>query len=123
MIEVSVPGEERLRAVMVKAGDDICVTVTGGQAHIGSVSIGIPRPSLTGSGASATVSTFNLTGHKDNAVGDRIAHDLAAATGKTVVVTCGIHIDSASAQDIARLLTMADELLDKLLRSLEKEGA
>lgn len=121
MTEFTVSGIIDLTAKLVMAGNDISLTVTGGEAHIGSVSVAIPRPSLTGTGMSATVSTFNLTGHKDNAVGDMLAKELAASTGRTCVVSCGIHVDNAGKDTINGITDLSNRLLEAVLGHFRKE--
>lgn len=121
MTEFTVSGIIDLTAQLVMAGEDLSLTVTGGEAHIGSVSVAIPRPSLTGSGMSATVSTFNLTGHKDNAVGDMMAARLAKELGKTCVVCCGIHVDDADSAAIGCIMELANKLLEEVLGHFRKE--
>lgn len=89
--------EELRISLSVRAmGEDLCVTVCGGdRPHIGSVAIAEPRPSLEREGAwSSTVSTYNFTGHKDDAVAVKAAHLIASALRRRVVVLCGIHYDA-----------------------------
>lgn len=76
-------------------GDDLCVCIHGGdRGHIGSVAIAEPRKSLADNNTgSATVSVYNVLGHKDGEVAQRMAFSLAAKTGKRCVVVCGIHYD------------------------------
>jgi hypothetical protein len=113
-----------LKALAVLAGEDLCVILTGGELpHIGSVSVGIPRPSLRdSSAASATVSTFNFIAHKDGIVGDRLAHRLAAALNKNVVVTCGIHMDNICPQGIGTVEKLAEQLTRDMLQGLQPKG-
>jgi hypothetical protein len=83
-----------VRATVESVGKDLCITVTGGTGHIGSVSIALPRPSLNKTGEnSATVSTFNVTGHLDNIIGDAFAKRMASKLNCRVAVICGIHFD------------------------------
>lgn len=111
-----------LTALVRLCGEDISVTVTGGERpHIGSVSVAIPRPSLSGSGeVSATVSTFNVTGHMDNAIGDKFAKALAARFNCVCSVTCGVHIDGLDQAGIQSVLELSNELLDKVIREIDK---
>lgn len=97
-------------------GKDLCVTMSGGdQRHIGSVSLGIPRESLTGSGKrSATVSTLNVLGHMDDAIGDLYAKRLASSFGCKVVVTCGVHFDSVDPVMIKGIQTAVIQMLTEL---------
>ena len=103
------------------AGSDLWVVVVGGDMpHIGSISVGIPRSSLADDGtASATVSTFNITGHKDDAVGNMFAARLAARFSCVASVSCGIHFDRATAEDLAEILDKSHVLLEKLEAELQ----
>jgi hypothetical protein len=103
------------------AGSDLCVLVCGGEApHIGCVSIGIPRTSLTGDGSSsATVSTYSVTGHKDDVVGNLFAKRLASSLKCVVSVTCGIHYHNASPEVLSSVLQEAEALLEELVAALE----
>lgn len=101
-------------------GNDLWVLVSGGEApHIGAISVGIPRKSLTGDGSdSATVSTFNVTGHKDDAVGDMFAARLSAAFYCRTSVTAGIHFDQVDSIKLAEVMADAKTLLDDLEQAL-----
>jgi hypothetical protein len=97
-------------------GEDCVAVVSGGVPHIGSISVGLPRVSRSGmKAASATVSTFNLIGHMNDAVGNEFAHALASLLGQTVVVVCGIHYDEASADDIEEIKRVSEKLLNHLI--------
>ncbi|MGL4668555.1 MAG: hypothetical protein ACRCWR_11590 [Saezia sp.] len=104
-------------------GKDLCVMVTGGEEpHFGSVSLGISRKSLTGSGeTSATVSTMNMTGHKDDVVGNHFAKEIATEFECRVVVACGIHFDGAGPIEIQAIEKAANELLESLKKALQKK--
>lgn len=123
MIRVRVPClGHSLEAKARFIGPDLWVAVTGGDSpHLGSVSVGIPRPSLTGDGSpSATVSTFNATGHKDDVVGNLFAQSLTSEFSCKTSVTCGIHFEHAASSDLARILEDADALLTMLIAALRR---
>lgn len=103
-------------------GRDLWVVVLGGDSpHLGSVSIAIPRESLTSDGSvSATVSTFNVTGHKDDIVGDLFAKRLSSEFNCKTSVTCGIHFDHADSSAIGQILRDADILLERLAQALRR---
>lgn len=106
-----------LTAQTLPVGKDLCVLVTGGVAHIGSVSAATPRPSLRDPAVmSATASTFCYPGHKDDRVGNLFAERLSAALGKKVVTLCGIHYDSLTPAQIEIVMVLASELLEDILR-------
>jgi hypothetical protein len=108
-----------LNAVAVPMGRDLLVAVTGGERpHIGSASVSVPRPSLKNPAeTSSTTSTINLTGHKDNAAGDRISSRLSAALGTNVVVACGIHVDGIGPEGIEAVLALADQLTEEIIKA------
>ena len=112
----------KLTARAVFAGDDLWVLVSGGEKpHIGSVSVGIPRKSLTGDGGnSSTVSTFNVTGHKDDVVGNLFAACLASEFCCTVSVSCGIHYHALSHEALGRIMDEVEFLLAELVDSLRQ---
>lgn len=109
-----------IRATAAFAGPDIWVAVAGGPApHVGCVCLGVPRPSITGDGsASATVSTINATGHKDDIVANELARRLAARFGCTVSVTCGIHYERPDDAGLQRIMRDVAVLADKLEAAL-----
>lgn len=109
-----------IEVTVVFSGDDLTVAISGGDLpHIGSVSIAIPRESLNGDGSrSSTVSTINLTGHKDNEIGDMFAHELARHTGRVCVVSCGVHIDFLYKAEIDMVISLSKTMLKNLLEEL-----
>ena len=106
------------------AGEDLCVLVTGGsKPHVGSVSLGIARKSLKNDGSnSATVSTLNVTGHKDDVLGNMFAERLAAILNKTVCVVCGVHFANATPEELEQILHDARVLLEKLEAEIVDRG-
>lgn len=108
-----------LEAVTLEMGADLLVAVTGGERpHIGSASVSVPRPSLNDPAVtSSTTSTINLTGHKDNVVGDKIAAGLSAALNKNVVVVCGIHVDNIGSAGIDQILALSGKLTEQIIES------
>ena len=108
--------ELRIHVHSEEMGKGLCVTICGGdRAHIGSVAIAEPRPSLTGDGSiSATVSTYNCIGHKDGEVADAIAQALASRLNRRTVVVCGIHYDVVSPELFEALRALTDQITDEL---------
>lgn len=101
-------------------GDGLCVNIYGGdRAHIGSVAIAEPRPSLTGDGSiSATVSTYNCVGHKDGEVADAVAGALASRLNRRTVVVCGIHYDAVSPELFEAIHVLTEQITDELAAEL-----
>lgn len=95
-------------------GADVALAIQGGNApHIGCTVLAIPRPSLTGHGRSATVSTLNRTGHKDDILAVPIAKTVATELDCVVSCTCGFHVDQASPQLIEQITQVADQIAQR----------
>ena len=101
-------------------GKDLIVSVVGGDTpHIGSVAVAIPRPSLKdASRISATVSIFNLVGHKDDEIARPMALKLARELNRRVVVVLGVHLRKATQDDIRKLLENAKVVSENLVKLL-----
>ncbi|WP_195276550.1 hypothetical protein [Anaerotruncus rubiinfantis] len=109
-----------LSARVIPMGEDLCVAVWGGdRPHIGCAAVGVPRESLCGGGGkSATISTLNLTGHKDDAVANLVADRLASARGRPAAVVCGVHIDGITREQIACVCELAKALAEQILQGM-----
>lgn len=101
----------------VKMGKDWNISIYGGDLpHIGAIALGIPRPSLEDKNKiSSSVSVLTITGHKEDVIVQKVAKVLSTALNSTVVVSCGIHIDNITFDDIQNLNLVIDNLLDELI--------
>ncbi|HHY04507.1 MAG TPA: hypothetical protein GX534_04915 [Thermoanaerobacterales bacterium] len=111
-----------LTAVIVPAYDGINIYVGGGERpHIGTVVISEPRESLKNAKTiSCTTSVYNFLGHKDDFIAVPIAEAICINTGKTVVVSAGIHIDNATQDDIDTFMQNKDKLIKEILLNLNR---
>ena len=100
-------GEGRLRVSLCAietAGGWSCTLVGGELPHVGGVVLAVPRPSLKDSSKpSCDIYSIPVPGHLDNEVGAVFARIATNALGRPVSVSTGIHIDSATTEDIARI--------------------
>ena len=91
-----------------KTGEDWVISVFGGsRPHIGSVTTAYWAE------GHLEVKTILLPAHRDNVVGERFAEAVAEQTGKTVCVTCGIHYENPSKEDLAAIVSACEELLEE----------
>lgn len=113
-----------LEAVLVEMGSDLLIAVMGGdKPHIGCTAISVPRPSLSNpSAVSATTSTINLIGHKDDAIANLISSVVCKSLNAPVVVVCGVHIEKAGQEEIEIVRELSTMLVDKILMELKKDG-
>lgn len=90
--------------------------------HLGAVSMGVPRPSLTGDGSvSATVSTWSREGHKDAAISALFAERLAVEMECCVSASAGVHVENASKKDISEIMRTAKKLCQQLSERLRND--
>lgn len=101
-------------------GEDLCVIISGGdKPHIGCVTLSVPRPSLSTHGVtSSTTSVLNLIGHKDDEAAKYVSHLLSSQLNKNVVVTCGIHVDNITHEEIEMIFDLLKTLADKLIQEI-----
>lgn len=108
-----------LTVTLSQAGTDYILICRGGQAHVGTVVLAEPRPSLHGDGSrSATSSVLNALGHKDEYLCRPLAEAVASATGQRTVCTGGIHIDAITPAGLKALKEGADKLTAAILAGL-----
>jgi hypothetical protein len=105
-------GRIKIHMKVIEVGEDLCVIISGGnKPHIGCVTLSLPRPSLANSNViSATTSVLNLVGHKDDEAARYVSHTLSSKLNKNVVVTCGIHVDNITAEEIDITIKLLKEL-------------
>lgn len=91
--------------------DGIQVLLAGGDsAHVGSVTIANPD---------GMAQTVFLPNHKDQIIGEKWAKALAAKYRRNTAVTCGIHYDNATADEISEIIQTTDKMLLELLKKAE----
>jgi hypothetical protein len=114
-------GRIKINIKVVEIGEDLCVIISGGdRAHIGCVTLSVPRPSLSDpSITSSTTSVLNLIGHKDDEAARYVSHTLSSGLNKNVVVTCGIHVDNITQEEIQTTKGMLKKSTDKLIAGLK----
>ncbi len=112
----------KLFAEVKLIGSDLLVVISGGdRPHIGSVAVAMPRPSLQNRGVmSATSSVYNLPGHKDQVIAQRVSEALASKLNRNVVVMAGFHSDRINEKGIKKVIENAETLAQKINTSLKK---
>ncbi len=94
-------------------------SLTGGEApHVGGVVLAVPRPSLTGQGASCDIWLIPVPGHLDNDVAAPLAKELCKRLGVPVSLTSGIHVDDATPEDIALIKANCEAVSKELFARL-----
>ncbi|MBI6871126.1 hypothetical protein [Clostridium aciditolerans] len=111
-------GRIKINMKAIAIGEDLCVIISGGDSpHIGCVTLSVPRPSLADARVvSATTSLLNLVGHKDDEAARYVSHAISSRLNKNVVVTCGIHVDNITSEEIKVIMDLLKQLTDMLIQ-------
>ena len=96
--------------------DDIIVTLTGGDGHIGAVAVWY----YDNTQGHASSSVITLPSHRDDAIALDAARKITSATHNTTVFTAGIHFQNITDKEIREVLSKADELINDLITSLKE---
>ena len=109
-----------LTAWIIFCGSDIVVVVGGSEKpHVGAVAMATPRTSLKdATKISASASVICGVGHKDDLPAREAALCLASRLNTNVAVSVGLHLDDASADDIALLKKNFVELIEKIATTI-----
>ena len=91
-------------------GKDLLVIITGGDEHIGGVTL------LENS----SFSTIGKENHKDKVISDMVAPIIYDTLKKDVLVVCGIHIDNAISKEIEILTNNAQECVKEFLKEINE---
>ncbi|MCD4821129.1 MAG: hypothetical protein K8R11_03460 [Methanococcoides sp.] len=97
-------------------GDDIIVTLTGGDGHVGAVAVGY----YDNTHGHASSSVITLPSHRDDAIALDAARKITSATHNTTILTAGIHFPDITEKEIREVLSKADELINDLITSLKE---
>ncbi|MDI7276089.1 MAG: hypothetical protein QME94_08920 [Anaerolineae bacterium] len=116
-------GRLRVRGTLVATGAGLVISLTGGERpHVGAVGLGVPHPSRRHPGrTSASSSVLTLSGHRDDELAKPLAEEAARRVGEAAVVVVGLHVDEASAEEIAGLIENARQAFEHLLVSVRGE--
>ena len=110
----------RVTLIAVPMGEDWSVSICGGdRPHIGAVALGVPAPSSHTPGkVNASVSVLTLTGHREDELARSAANTLARALGRVVVVSCGIHKDAITGDEIQGFQALVSDMIEALARRI-----
>jgi len=111
-------GRHAVTVEVTRLDEGLTLFVTGGTSHIGSVVLAEPHPSHSKSYNSCTSQVFNRLTHREEGIGRDFAETICKRKNVPVLCVCGIHLDGASAEDIAKIVTNSKTLLRRLEAAL-----
>lgn len=100
----------QVEAFVIYSGKDMNVIIFGGDApHIGAVALGIPTEK------GSVVSTNTVGGHKETELAFRAAKNISEKRKIIVNVSCGIHKDNISLEEIEIVENLTNEIINELM--------
>ncbi len=109
-------GRIKLRLCCIRMGEDLCLTLSGGdQEHIGAVALSQPNATEK---SSATTAVLACPGHRESDLASSLAARVAAHMGAVVCVACGIHVDAILPNELNDVLELSEDLTKNLLERL-----
>jgi len=120
-------GEGRLHVTLDVSstdGEGACAFLYGGDLpHVGGVALAAPGPEVHGEHlSSCDLWQVTVPGHKDVEAAALVARRLCKAIGAPVSVTCGVHVDAATPEDLSSLMQSFRELAEEAARCLVAAG-
>lgn len=88
-------GRTRIGAEVRAVGEDLVVSIEGGEAHVGAISMAEPQPD--GDPRTGTLAAMD---HRESEVTSLVAREVASRTGRRTVVIAGIHLDRITREEI-----------------------
>lgn len=115
-------GRFRLTALVAAAGNDLVISIIGGdRPHVGAVAAAYNAVSAgNGKRPEVSASVITLPGHREDEIARTAALKLAKRFGVNVAVSAGMHWDVISGKDIDAVLKNADLLYGRIISTLER---
>jgi hypothetical protein len=103
----------KLKLEVLKAGEDLCILVTGGdKPHIGAVSL---------TSRNNETKTIVIENHKEYVINEFFTEELKLFFSGNVAICSGIHIDNITKKEIEIVKKLCNELLIELKMILTEE--
>lgn len=97
-------------------GQDLLVTITGGEVHIGAASTAYWTEGRV------EVQTTAVPGHKEHVLSVKLAQRAAAQLQCTVTLVMGIHYDHLTRQEIEQISVRTEQLMEQYLQQTERRS-
>lgn len=93
-------------------GKDICVILTGGEAHLGSVTIGVQDYSSE---------TFPIGTHKEYVITEMLGEILEKRYSGNFAICCGIHLDNITKEEISDIASLSCQIVEEMCLQLKRK--
>lgn len=98
-----------LNLTAFEMGKDICVILTGGEEHLGSVTVGSPE---------LCSETITIGSHKEYYITEKLGKILKKRHSGNYVICCGIHLDNITKDEISTIADLSCEMVEELCKRL-----
>ncbi len=95
-------------------GEDISLTLTGGEAHIGAIAMG----TYDDKSSRASSSVLTAPGHRDDVIALKGARMVSSHTHTTTAFSVGIHFDRINKEDIEEIISASEEMITHFVEQL-----
>lgn len=115
-------GKYRLTALVAPAGEDLVVSITGGdKPHVGAVAAAHCAPGVNRKDRlDVSASVITLPGHKEDEIARTVAMKLAKEFSVNVAVAAGMHWDGITKQGIATVIENSRLLCEAIILRLKQ---
>ena len=93
-------------------GQDLLVTLVGGEAHVGAVALG-------GFRKRSYASVLTVPDHRDDVIAKEAASRISKELNCSCVVIVGIHVSNASEQQVSQIVEASFTLVNELIEALK----
>lgn len=100
-----------LNLAAIEMGKDLCIILTGGEVHLGSVTVGAKG---------INNETFLVKDHKEYIITEMLAEILKKEYPGSFVICCGIHIDNITKEEISDISNISCQMTEKLCSKLKR---
>jgi hypothetical protein len=98
-----------LNLTVFKIGKDFCIILTGGDAHIGAVTVGFDGH---------TLETIQIPRHKEHLLTIELGKMIQKKLYNNFVICCGIHLDNITGTELNEVLYLSRQLIQELCLQL-----
>lgn len=100
----------QLKLIAFDMGKDMCIILTGGEPHVGSVTFG---------SKGISTETFVIGEHKEYVLTEKLGKILKERYLGTFVICCGVHLDNITKEEIAEIMNLSCQLIEELCLKLK----
>ncbi len=100
-------GRIDINLIAIEIGKDLCIILTGGEEHIGSITVGT---------AANKSKNIIIEGHKEHVLTRKIGEILTQQNyWGNFVICCGIHFDDITIDEIEDVMSLSCDMIEEMI--------